>query len=261
MEKRLKIDRVAESAEDRILFARLYDKLTTAEQRAMPGITCFLSPREQELLRQLLPELELVFFGGHREAERAMACYLPEYLDETWLAGPEGPLAAVRASFYEKDALTHRDFLGSLMGAGIKRETVGDIYVSRGSCDFLVTREILPYVLDNLTSAGRTRLSLAEIPLEAVAGPNYTVKELRDTVASLRLDALVGAGFGMARGKAAELIAAGKVSVDGLPCLKGDKIVQEGSKISARGLGKLVLRAVNGRTRKDRISITLEKYL
>lgn len=261
MDKQTKLDRVAENGEDRLLLARLYDKLTGAERRNVPGVTCFLAPREQVLVQRLLPELPLQFFGGHPEAERAVACYLPDYLDEHFLTAPDGPVAAVRAEFYEKDALTHRDFLGSLMGLGIKRETVGDIFVDRGSCDFLVTREILPYVLDNLTSAGRTRLSLREIPLEKVSGPHYSVKELRDTVASLRLDALVGAGFGLARGKAADLIAAGKVSLDGLPCVKPDKPVAEGGKISARGYGKVVLKEISGRTKKDRISIVLEKYV
>ena len=237
------IDRVAETGEDRLLLARLYDKLTAAERRCVPGYTAFLAPREQILLRRLLPELPICFFGGHPEAERAVACYLPDYLEPDWLSGPEGPVAAVRATFYEKDNLTHRDFLGSLMGCGIKRETVGDIYVAAGSCDFLVTR-----------------VSVRALPLQEVSGPCYTLKTLRDTVASLRLDALVGAGFSMARGKAAELIAAGKVSLDGMPCLKPDKLVEEGAKISARGYGKLVLSQINGRTKKDRISIVLEKY-
>lgn len=260
MDKQTMIDRVAETGEDRLLLARLYDKLTAAERRCVPGYTAFLAPREQILLRRLLPELPICFFGGHPEAERAVACYLPDYLEPDWLSGPERPVAAVRATFYEKDNLTHRDFLGSLMGCGIKRETVGDIYVAAGSCDFLVTREILPYVLDQLTSAGRTHLTLRELPLQEVSGPCYTLKTLRDTVASLRLDALVGAGFSMARGKAAELIAAGKVSLDGMPCLKPDKLAEEGAKISARGYGKLVLSQINGRTKKDRISIVLEKY-
>ena len=74
-------------------------------------------------------------------------------------------------------------------------------------------------------------------------------------------DALVGAGFGLARGKAADLIAAGKVSLDGLPCTKPDKPVPEGGKISARGYGKVILKEISGRTKKDRISIVLEKYV
>lgn len=260
MDKQKQIAKVAENDEDRVLFARIYDRLTSAEQKNIPGITCFLSPREQVLTRRLLPHMDLRFFGGHPEAERAICCRLPDYLDESFLTGEDSPIAAVRAAFFEKDKLTHRDFLGSLMGSGIKRETVGDIYVGEGTCDFLVTAEILPYVLDNLLSAGRTRLHLEQIPLETLSGPNLTLKELRDTVSSLRLDSIVGSGFGMARGKAAALIETGKVSLNDLPCMKPDKQLSEGDKISARGFGKLVLSQVGGRTKKDRISIIIEKY-
>ena len=233
MDKQKQIAKVAETEDDRILFARIYDRLTGAEQKNIPACTCFLSPREQVLTKRLLPHLQLHFFGGPPDAERAMCCWLPDYLEEDWLSGADSPVAAVRAVFFEKDKLTHRDFLGSLMGCGIKRETVGDIYVAEGSCDFLVTREILP---------------------------NLTVKEIRDTVSSLRLDSIVGSGFGMARGKASALIETGKVALNDLPCLKPDKLLTEGDKVSARGFGKLILTQVGGRTKKDRISIMIEKY-
>ncbi len=261
MDKQKCIAHVAENDEDRVLFARIYDRLTAAEQKNIPACTCFLSPREQVLTRRMLPHLELHFFGGTENAERAICCWLPDYLDETWLTGEDSPIAAVRASFFEKDVLSHRDFLGSLMGSGIKRETVGDIYVAKGLCDFLVTREILPYVLDNLISAGRTKLHLEQIPLEQLSGPQLTLKEIRDTVSSLRLDSIVGSGFNMARGKAAALIETGKVSLNDLPCMKPDKLLTEGDKVSARGFGKLILSQVGGRTKKDRISIIIEKYI
>ena len=260
MDKQKQIARVAENDEDRLLFARLYDRLAGAEQKNIPGVTCFLSPREQVLVKRMLPHLELRFFGGHEQAERNICCWLPDYLDESLLWEEDGPIAAVRATYFEKDQLTHRDFLGGLMGIGIKRETVGDIYVGTGSCDFLVTREILPYVLDNYLSAGRTKLRVEEIPLEALQVPVVSVKEIRDTVSSLRLDSIVGSGFNMARGKAAALIETGKVSLNDLPCMKGDKLMTEGDKVSARGFGKLILAQVGGRTKKDRISIVLQRF-
>lgn len=261
MDKQKQIAYVAETEDDRYLFSKIYDKLTSAEQRNIPGSTFFLSPREQVLTGRMLPGFDLHFWGGHSDAERAVCCWLPDYLDETWLSGEESPIAAVRATYYEKDQLTHRDFLGSLMGCGIRRETVGDIYVGTGSCDFLVTSEMLSYVLDNLLSAGRTRLHLEPISMDALAIPRQTVREIRDTVSSLRLDSIVGSGFNMARGKASELIAAGKVSLNDLPCTKADKLLIEGDKISARGFGKIILRQVGGRTKKDRISILLERYV
>ncbi|MBQ9967209.1 MAG: hypothetical protein IJO88_00620 [Oscillospiraceae bacterium] len=259
MDKQKCISKVAKTDEERIFYARLYDRLVGAEQKNIPASTNFLTAAEQVLLRQMLAPLELTFFGGCAGAERAVACWLPEYLDESWLM-EEPPIAAVRAEFFEKDALTHRDILGGLMGIGIKRETVGDIYVGKGRCDFFVTCEILPYVMDNLLSAGRTKLHLEQIGFDAVEVPPITVKEIRDTVPSLRLDSIVGSGFSMARGKACDLIAAGKVSVNDLPTLKADKLLSEGDKISARGFGKFVLRQVGGRTKKDRISIVIEAY-
>ena len=261
MDKQKCIARVAENDEDRVLFAKIFDKLFGAEQKNIPGFTMFLTPREQVLTERMLYGMQLKFHGGQETAERKICCWLPEYLDEEWLLGDDGPVAAVHAEYYEKDRLTHRDLLGALMGLGIKRETVGDIYIGDGCCDILVTREILPYVLDNLISAGRTKLSVEQIPLNTVDAPAVTVKEIRDTVSSLRLDSIVGSGFQMARGKASALIETGKVSLNDLPCLKGDKLLQEGDKVSARGFGKLLLSEVGGRTKKDRISIVLTKFI
>ena len=167
----------------------------------------------------------------------------------------------MRASFFAEDTLTHRDFLGSLMGSGIKRETVGDIFVSTGSCDFLVLREILPYVLQNLTQAGRTKLHAEEIELSDLHVPQQAVKTVRDTVSSLRLDGIVSSGFSISRGKAADYIAAGKCEHNYLPCQKGDKQVSEGDIISVRGLGKIRLAQIGGNTKKGRISIEITRFL
>ena len=259
MDKQKCIAKAAQTEEDRMLFARLYDRIIGAEQKNIPVSTCFLSAREQVLVRQMLAPMELHFFGGAEEAERRVCCWLPDYLDEAWF-WEEAPIAAVRAEFFEKDALTHRDFLGGLMGIGIKRETVGDIYVMAGSCDFFVTREILPYVLDNFLTAGRTKLHLEQIGFEEVRLPQVSVKQIRDTVSSLRLDSIAGSGFNLARGKACDLIAAGRVSVNDLPCLKPDKLLSEGDKVTARGFGKLILQQIGGKTKKDRISIVIERY-
>ena len=82
-------------------------------------------------------------------------------------------------------------------------------------------------------------------------------KEIRDTVASLRLDSLCASAFRMARGKAQDAIKAGLVSVNGRQCLKPDTELSEGDRISCRGKGRAVLADVGGRTRKDRITVVL----
>lgn len=260
--QRSKIEKIAQYSEDKLLLAKVWDKITAGINREIPAATCFLSPRELELTRYLFGDLPgLHAFGGYADAERKMLIYLPEYLEESNLLEEDSPLVCLRARYYENDKLSHRDFLGALMGAGIGRETVGDICVAEGSCDFFVTAEIAPYIQQNFLSAGRTRLSLTRIPLSQVSVPEPETKEIRDTLASLRLDSVISAGFRIGRSLATQYVCAGKAAIDGLPCEKPDKQVTEGARISVRGLGKLRLRSVNGQTKKGRISVLIDKYV
>ena len=256
------IEKIAQNGEDRMLLAKLWDKIQAGIRRNIPASTCFLSPREQEMARYLFGTGPgLIFFGGTDEAERRMLCYLPEYLGEVSLYEEDSPIVCLRAQFYEGDSPTHRDFLGALMGAGISREAVGDIYVGKGSCDFFVTKEIAPYLLQNFSSAGRAKVHLSPIPLLEVQIPAAEVRQIRDTLASLRLDSVISAGFRIGRSLAAQYVSAGKAAIDGLPCEKPDKPVSEGAKISVRGLGKIKLQSVNGQTKKGRISVVIDRYV
>lgn len=256
------IEKIAQTPEDKLLLAKLWDKINAGMRKNIPAHTNFLSPRELDLASYLFGQPEgLHAFGGYGDSERKMLIYLPDYLEESTLMDADSPCICLRAVFYQGDSPSHRDFLGALMGAGIGRETVGDICVSRGSCDFFVTQEIAPYILQNFTSAGRTKLHLEQIPLDQVSIPDPEVKEIKDTLASLRLDSVISSGFRIGRSLAAQYVSAGKAVIDGLPCEKPDKTVSEGAKISVRGLGKICLYAVNGKTKKDRISVVIHRYV
>ena len=256
------IDKIAQNPEDRVLLAKLWDKIQAGMRKNIMASTPFLSPRELELARYLFGNQEgLHSFGGYPEAERKMLVYLPEYLDESALMDEDSPLVCLRASFYEGDSLSHRDFLGALMGAGIARETVGDICVGKSYCDFFVTTQIAPYILQNFIGAGRTKVHLQQIALDAVEIAEPETKQIRDTLASLRLDSVIAAGFRMGRSQASQYIASGKAAIDGLPCEKPDKAVDEGAKISVRGLGKIRLTTVGGQTKKGRISVVIDRYV
>lgn len=258
---RSNIDKIAKTAQDKVLLAKLWDKIQTGIRKNIPVSTCFLSPYEQEMSRFLFGDLEgLHSFGGYENAERRMLVFLPDYLEDDSLPF-EAKLVCLRAAFYENDSPSHRDFLGALMGAGIARETVGDICVGKQSCDFFVTAEIAPYVLQNFTDAGRTRVHLEEIPLTDVHVPEPETKEIRDTLASLRLDSVISSGFRIGRSQAAQYVTSGRAAINGLPCEKPDKTVTEGMKISVRGLGKIVLKNINGQTKKGRISVVIDRYV
>lgn len=260
MNKTELLDRVARSAEERQLLSRVLDKLDQAA-RGVPAHTPFLSEAQQEVTTRLLNAAgrpRHLFAGGYPGAERKVCALLPDWQEEEDL---EPPYTALRCRWQSGDKLTHRDFLGSILGQGIEREKVGDILVGDDFCDILVMKELCPYLLQNFDSAGRTRLRVEEISPEMLEPPEKKVKVIHDTVSSLRLDSVMATGFSLSRGKAADVISAGRVEVNHSLCLKSDRTVTRGDVLTCRGLGKCVLTEVNGLSKKGRTVIVMERYL
>ena len=254
------IKKYSQISDDELPAAKVIDKYEALERQNTPQSTKFLTERELKVLSPLLEELKVPYtvWGGLDKAERAIIILLPDWMEpEKVKSGPACPIRVIRASF-TGEKLSHRDFLGALMGIGIERETVGDIIVREGSCDIVVLKEILPFVLDNLSSAGRTKLKLEEI--SEAQSEEAEFKLIKDTVASLRLDAVVSTGYSISRDKAAQAIRTGKASINGLECLKPDKEVREGDRITLKGLGRTKLTAVKGLSKKGRIMIEVIRY-
>ena len=252
----------ARSPEDDELLARLLDKYDVSQRSGRMQNTRFLSERDRLFCEPVLRELgaDAVFWGGYAEAERTLLIFPADWQDKDSVChGEDCPAAVMRAYWRSGEKLSHRDFLGALMGLGIERDLVGDILPRDGSCDMVLMREIFPYVLQNLTSAGRASLTLEEIPEAEAAEAEFRI--IRDTVASARLDAIVGCGFSLAREKAASAIKAGKVFLNGMECLKPDKPVEAGIRITLRGLGKMELSELGGLSRKGRIQIVIKRYI
>ena len=262
MDKGALLDRVASSREERLLLARVLDKYEQAERRSIPAVTGFLSPAEQAAAQRLLNAAgagdRLLWRGGYEGAERRRALFLPDWADEE---AENGAIVCLRARFRGTLLPTHRDILGSLMGLGITREKLGDILVDEDGCSVLTAEELADFLTENWTSAGRCPLSAAPLPLDQLRVPPQRTREIRDTVMSLRLDAVTASGFSLSRGRAAELIAAGRVRLNHVDCLKADKPVAQGDVITVRGLGKCALTEVGGLSRKGRVNIVLLRYL
>ncbi len=265
MDRQQLIMNLAETREDQVLLARVWDRISAGSRRNIPASTCFLTEREQLLAGRLLCQGGLgepVFFGGFSGAQRQVAVYIPDYYEpENFLCSEDGPVAALRVSYSEFDTLSHRDFLGSLMGQGVKREILGDLLPGTGSCDILVLREMADYLVSQLTQVGRARVRTIRIELKQLQVPEQKVKVINDTVASLRLDSVMAAGFQQGRSKAAELIRAGRAELNHMAQDKPDALVREGDVLSVRGLGKLRVAQVKGQTKKGRVALVLERFL
>lgn len=91
--------------------------------------------------------------------------------------------------------------------------------------------------------------------------PLFSKVTVKDTVASLRLDNIVSSAFGLSRAKAQEAIKRGIVFVNSLEQTKVDAQIDEGDKIVLRGKGKVLVKEIGNRTRKDRIFMEFERYV
>ena len=220
MTKKELLDRCAKDGDTRILLARVLDKLEACEQRGIPACTQFLSPGEQAAVTDLLnawghPRHR--FSGGYPDAERRVCAFLPDWQEEDGLSDEEDlSLCAVEAVFPGGDGLSHRDILGSLMGLGLTREKLGDILIPEpGRVQVVALEQAASILISQWESAGRYKCrEVTRIPLSALVPRPPQVKTIRDTVASPRLDAVLGSAFSLSRSKATAYIAAGKVAVN-----------------------------------------------
>ena len=185
MDKRTLLDKVAQSGEERLLLGHVWDKYDRCRVKNLPSATAFLSPQEQQAARRLLQAMGVsagfVFDGGYEGAERCRLHFLPDW---AWEA-EEGSVRVLRCTWYRGESPTHRDFLGSLMGLGLTRDTIGDILVSEESADVLVTDTVADFLLTSWSAAGRIHLQLSEVLPSQVHIPVAKTKLVRDTVPSL----------------------------------------------------------------------------
>lgn len=248
--------------EDKLFLALVEDKIGQCEENYMVTTTGFLDIHKQTLIsdlcKSLKPSCKVVFFGGYEEAERNICMFLPDYAAVEDYHG----MAVIRAKKSSgSKALSHRDYLGALLGLGIKRDVVGDILVHDDGADIILLNDIADFVLLNYDKAGRTSLALEKIDITNLRTVDEQFKFVSDTVASLRLDNIVSSAFGLSRSKAAEAIKRGIVFLNNLECFKVDKEVAVGDKIVLRGKGKVYLMEIGGKSRKDRTYITLKAYI
>ena len=242
--------------DDQAQVMRRLDEL--AARTARTGLQCctaFLSPAEAQWAQASAnrQRVNVSFQGGYEDAERCVACFWDDEEPETF------PVAALRLSWPHQSAPGHRDVLGSVMGLGIKRSCTGDIVLME-ECGYLFCEEQMArHIADSLTSAGRIRLQVEEMDVWPELEPPQGV-EMHDTVHSLRLDAVIAAGFHLSRGDAADLIAAGHAKLRHLPTERTDARVQEGDVISLRGHGRLVVEEVGSPTKKGRLPLRLIRY-
>ncbi|MBP3886649.1 MAG: hypothetical protein J6F30_03185 [Cellulosilyticum sp.] len=215
----------------------------------------------QSLLTKYVPQnayLSYGFFGGYKDAERQILVISPYELEE---AEYGIGILNIDVKTGIGKALSHRDFLGAILGLGIDRNTIGDIILHASGAYVFIETSMIPYISSQLNSIGRyQKIQIEEIELKDVQIEPPKIKTIASTVSALRADAVYAAAFGISRSECAKLIQGDKARCNGL-VVGGSDLLKEEDMMTLRGYGKARLKSINGRTKKDRLHITIEKYI
>lgn len=254
MDKQSILAKFAKSQEDKILLAHIFDREAVCIHKNIPVETDFLDPRQQALVLALRPHFTVppVLFGGYEDAERKMLFFLPDYME----APDSDALSVLRATHRDTRPLSHRDYLGSILGLGVDRAGVGDILVDEGGAQIIIRASLSAFFLTHYTSAGRTALSVSLQPLESLTLPEKEPVYKTASLSSLRADAVLAAAFSVSRTLSAEAIRTGRVYLNNLPLTKGDKLLEVGDKLRWQGKGRCILEETGGYSRKGRLFVT-----
>ena len=261
MADRDKILRYFKASGDEELAARLVDLAEQARKSSRYKVSEFLDPHGQnvaEIVAANFDRIRLEIDGGFANAERAKAAFVAEDFYGT----PDFGLVCYLVSWDKRYyTLGHRDILGAFMGMGCEREIMGDIVLAPEGAQFVADKTFANYIESNLTQIGAAHVSLQQIEREKLLIKEEKVKLISATVASLRLDAVAAAGYGMSRSRMADEIKNQNVKINWKEAKNASQSVSEGDIISFRGRGRVELAEIRGTTKKGRCAISLKRFI
>jgi len=255
-------EELLKGVENRDSVARVIDLAEQAIKNWEIVFSDFLSPPELIEAQRVfarLSDVQLEAWGGYPQAERKR---LGISRTETPLEASQVEVVALDvAGNFLFDTASHRDFLGSMLGTGIIREKTGDIIVTgeRGA-QIIVVPELAEFLELHLVQVRSVPVKTQRMPLSELKIREPKKKELTTVEASLRLDAIASAGFGMSRSKMADFITGGDVRVNWKDVTQASTHVKSGDLIAIRGKGRLEVGEV-AVTKKDRFRVNLTRYV
>ena len=270
----------------RLLLSRL-DDLCDRGARGETGISPYLTPREAKYARIHISTRircgTAVLWGGYPEAERVRVFILPDYTEgladsEALAADPVSALVgaglddladtireavcpiSVKGSGFRE--LTHRDYLGSVLGLGLERDAIGDIRLPDAHNAILLTdTRVGDFLAVSLTKVATDTVKISRLPEGTPLAGTRRLQPISDTVASERLDCVVAALCNLSREKAQMAVKAGLCELDYEAVEDCSATVDAPAVISVRGYGKFAVHAFDGVTKKGRVRLVAGKYM
>jgi RNA-binding protein YlmH len=232
-----------------------------AQQHAVKR-TDFLDPRQAFILHSLVnrhADVHCRLDGGYPEAERKRAIIAPDYRS---LDDEDMGMAVLSVSSGDGKFLTleHGDYMGAILGLGMKRDKIGDIHVIEGGCHCLVSIEAADYLHIHLSQVHKVHVQTEIIALERLVTSHVQLEEQQLSVASMRMDGIVSDVFRLSRTKVLIPIQAGRCRVNWKVEEDPSKPLMEGDLVSMQGFGRFKVLDVEGVSKKGRIRVKIGKY-
>ena len=249
--------------DENLLLAKVLDQADLSLKKHMVCFTEFLDPAMCVKTCQMLKyvkDLGFVSFGGYEESERNMIAVFPDYFSEEEIFFPIDMLGITYNTRFAA-ALSHRDFLGSVLGLGIERNKVGDIVVCGDKAYVFADKTVSDYIAVNLEKVGHTKVNAEICDISLISLPEKKIETKTVTVSSLRADTVFGAIFSKSRGDIQELIRAEKASINWVTVKSVSDAVNEGDILSLKGSGRGKLMEIGGTTKKGRLAIKVGRYI
>ena len=257
-----------QNIEDKLLIAKLQDKIKHCKNRNKIVNTEFLNLHQKQLIQSKLNELKIknyIFHGGFEEAENKALILYPEKLtEEIVLNSIDEIINVIKITLPNEleGQYEHRDYLSTVMRLGLGRERIGDIIVYEKEAYIIVLKENAEYIKDSLQEFIRFKKSQIEIiEVNQIKAKTPELMRIEIHVSSNRLDSIVSEIARTSRSKAEELIKNERVSINCKYEYKSSKQVCIGDIIIVRGSGKYILDDIKENQRTKRLTITLNKYV
>lgn len=259
--------------EDKILVAKILDKIQFTSQKNQIQTTGFLDGYEQKIAQKVWQQIRYktaILYGGYEDAERKMLFCFPEKLmdllkpslQEEKMIQKEIKVISIRLPHDLEGKYQHRDYLSALMKLGIKREKIGDILVRENGADIIVQEDMLTYLVTNLLELTRfqkaqiVQKEISELQIVAIQLERITI-----VVAQLRLDSMISEILHISRTKANEMIAQERVFINYEIKTKNATILQTGDLLTIRGKGKFKIGEILSQTSKGKWRVEVGRYV
>lgn len=252
--------------EDHYLKSHLKDLAWAAKERGYITSSAFLTPQEIADVRKSYPADSYVVYGGTDESERGVSLFLPDFITPEEALEMEKESDSTihcleiqpRAGKFARP-LSHRDYLGAILGLGIERDQVGDILIQDGVGYAFILARISAYVIDNLSQIGNENVDTRIIMCNECPA-SIQFEERVFTVSSIRLDLLVAGAFHLSRETAQKYIDGDLVKIDSTESPQNSTPLKGGERISLRGKGKFVFVGTQGQSKKGKEVVKILLY-